>query len=85
MKRNIMLVVLVVLIGFAGFVYTRAYSQTSTKNYTVKLYSGGTVVGTWQSFQVGSGDRESITFYIGSQTFPHQVTISGTFSVEQTQ
>ena len=85
MKRSIILITIVVIIGFVSFFYSSANSQPNTKNYTVKLYSGGTVVGTWQSFQVGNNDKESITFFIGSQTFPHQVTICGTYSVEQTQ
>ncbi|MFA5832033.1 MAG: hypothetical protein WDA22_01020 [Bacteroidota bacterium] len=85
MKRKLILVALVCSIAFAVVIFTTAHSQVGTKNYTVKLYSAGKVVETWQSYQIGGGDRESITFYVGSLTYPRQVTISGTFSVEQTQ
>lgn len=71
------------LLSFPILFYTNANSQVGTKNYTVKLYSAGVVVGTWQAHQIGTGDRETISFYIGSRTYPRKVTIAGTFSIEE--
>ena len=85
MKRKLVLVSLICTIALAVVFFTTARSQGGAKNYTIKLYSAGRVVETWQSYQIGGGDRETITFYVGSLTHPRQVTISGTFSVEQTQ
>jgi hypothetical protein len=85
MKRNIILVSLILLIVLGTVVITSADPQLGTKSYTVKLYSAGNVVGTWQAFQIGGGDKQSVSFFVGSQTNPRLVTISGTFSVEQTQ
>ena len=86
MKRWIILFSTLCTIALAIILFSAtAQSQIGTKSYTVKLYSAGTVVGTWQAFQLGGGDKESISFFVGSQSFPRLVTISGTFSVEQTQ
>ncbi len=85
MKRSLLILSLICSIALAFIIYNNANSQTSFKNYTITLYSGGRTVGTWQSFQILENTSQSASFYIGSQTFPKKVSISGTYSVEQTQ
>lgn len=85
MKRKLFIASFICSVALAFFLYTNASSQTSFKSYTITLYSGGRSVGTWQSFQVLDNGSESVSFYIGSQTFPKKVTVRGTYSVEQTQ
>ncbi len=85
MKRSIIVISLLCSIAMAALLYTNAQSQTSFKSFTVTLYSGGRSVGTWESFQIADKGKDFVTFYIGSQPFPKTVTISGTYSIEQTQ
>ena len=85
MKNKIVIAALLCTIALSIAVVTRLQSQNIVKSYSVKLYSGGTVVGSWQANQIGESGGESLTFFIGSQTFPKQVKIRGTYSVEQIQ
>lgn len=85
MKRKLIVLSAVCTIALAFIFYTNAHSQTSFKNYTITLYSGGKSVGSWQSFQILESNSQSASFYIGSQTFPKKVSINGTYCVEQTQ
>ncbi len=82
MKAKLLVSLLFIILA-GVFIITKSNSQVGTKQYVVKLYAGDKVVGTWDSYAIGNSDGQSITFFVGSQTYPQQVRISGTFSVEQ--
>ena len=75
-------------IGFAVltvaiFVFTRSYSQSQPKHYTVRLYAADKLVGSWEALDWGTVDGQTISFTVGNRSFPTRVRVSGTFSVEE--
>ena len=85
MKKKLIFSSAILLAALIIFMVTGSSSQVGTKQYTVNLYSGGRVVATWNAHSIARTEGETLTFFIGSETYPHQVTINGTFSVEQIQ
>jgi hypothetical protein len=77
----VLIVIVVFAVGIAAW-STNAPAQSVDRKAIVKLYSGDKVVGTWEAISLGSPDGESLVFTIGSSSFPKQVRISGTYSVE---
>jgi hypothetical protein len=67
------------------FLTARTRSQSLSKRYVIKLYSGDKVVATWEARDFGRVDGESLAFSVGSDIYPRQVRINGTYSVEESE
>ncbi|MFA6541267.1 MAG: hypothetical protein WCT99_06650 [Bacteroidota bacterium] len=83
MKKKLIFSSALLLAALIVFMVSGSTSQVGTHQYTVNLYSGGRVVATWDAHAIARNEGETLTFFVGSETYPHQVTINGTFSVEQ--
>jgi hypothetical protein len=55
------------------------------KIFTVRLYSGEKLMGSWQAIGEGLVDGDSYVFNTASTLEPRMVRIQGTYSVEQVQ
>lgn len=85
MKTKLIIACTVCIIAVIAIVTTTSFSQSQPKTYTVKLYSGDTVVGTWTAIDWPQVDGYTLTFSIGHRNIPKRVRINGTYSVEEMQ
>lgn len=83
MKVKIIILVGILILSFTVFLTTRTTSQSFTKRYIVKLYSGEKVIASWEAHEPGRVEGESLAFSTGSDLHPRQVRICGTYSVEE--
>lgn len=77
------IIIAIVVIAVAAFVAAPLLSQSQPKRYVVKLYSGDKMVGTWEAFDFGRLDGQTLVIAYGDRKFPTRLRISGTFSVEE--
>lgn len=85
MKTKLIILSTVCIIAVAAILATTSYSQSQPKTYTVKLYSGAAVVGTWTAIDWPTADGYTLTFNVGHKINPKRMRISGTYSVEEMQ
>ena len=83
MKRKFFVIVVVLISGLTILSITRISSQSQPKQYRVKLYSGGTVVSTWEALDLGNVDQQTLIFRVGDRKYPRSVRITGTYSIEE--
>jgi hypothetical protein len=83
MEKKSLIAVGFIAMALAIFIYTTSFSQSQPKRYTVKLYSGGTLVQTWDGFDFGTMNENTLVFSVGDRHYPTRVRINGTFSVEE--
>lgn len=86
MKRTFLAVAAVAVFATLILFYSNAHAQAmSYSTFTVRQYSGGKLVGEWQSFRVLETNEHTCSFYVGTSTTYRKVVVSGTYSVEQVQ
>jgi hypothetical protein len=85
MKTKLFIACTVCIIAVVAIVTTTSFSQSQPKTYTVKLYSGESVVGTWTAIDWPTTDGYTLAFSVGHRSTPKRVRISGTYSVEEMQ
>ncbi len=85
MKAKLFVACAVCIIVIVAVVTTTSFSQSQPKTYTVKLYSGDAVVGTWTAIDWPSVDGYTLTFNVGHRINPKRMRINGTYSVEEVQ
>jgi hypothetical protein len=83
MKTFIVTIITLVVLGFAGSELAVSNPPGYNKKCIVKLYSGSTVVGTWEALNFGQVEGETLVFTIGNDINPKKVRISGPWSVEE--
>lgn len=83
MKKNLVIGTIILLLGIAAVGIATPSPTQITKRYVVKLYSGNTVVGTWEALGAGQVEGTTFVFSIGNDISPRKVRISGTWSIEE--
>lgn len=83
MKRKYLMSIAIAIIIVGGLLFSISSSQSQPKHYIVKLYSGDSVVGTWNALDWGTVDGQTLVFTVGERHNPTRVRINGTFSVEE--
>jgi hypothetical protein len=78
-----LLAVLVILFVCAAVFSTATPTPQYSKRCVVKLYSGNTVVASWDALGFGQIEGETLVFTIGNDISPKKVRISGTWSIEE--
>jgi hypothetical protein len=83
MRRSLVALVLLALVAAAGTALRAgsAAAVVSSDTWTVRLYSGGEVVGTWEALDLGRVEGESLVFPVEDGVGTRQVRIAGTWSV----
>jgi hypothetical protein len=87
MKFKVIIILVLVLAGLVTISYTKLSSRSFDKRYSVKLYAGDKVVGTWVARNFGTIEGTTLTFSVGNDMDinTQQVRICGTYSVEEIQ
>lgn len=82
MKKRFLAGSIILLVCAAVFSTATPPPQYS-KRCVVKLYSGNTVVASWDALGFGQLEGETLVFTIGNDISPKKVRISGTWSIEE--
>ncbi|MBI2429449.1 MAG: hypothetical protein HYV29_11770 [Ignavibacteriales bacterium] len=85
MKTKLFIASAICIFAVVAIVTTTSFSQSQPKTYTVKLYSGDNVVGTWTAIDWPIADGYTLVFSVGHRSTPKRVRINGTYSVEELQ
>lgn len=83
MKKNIVIAVIILLTGIVVYSIAAPTPPQYKKLCVVKLYSGNTVVATWDALSFGQVEGETLVFTVGNDISPKKVRISGTWSIEE--
>ncbi|MFA6439413.1 MAG: hypothetical protein WCX28_08900 [Bacteriovoracaceae bacterium] len=83
MKKNLVTDTIVFLLCVAVFSSATPTPVQYNKRCVVKLYSGTSVVATWDALGFGQLEGETLVFTVGSDISPKKVRISGTWSIEE--
>jgi hypothetical protein len=83
MKKKLFIGTIILVLGIAALSIATPSPTQLTKRYVVKLYSGNSVVGTWEALGAGQVEGTTFVFTIGNDISPKKVRISGTWSIEE--
>jgi hypothetical protein len=83
MRKSIVIGVIVFLLGVAVYSIATPVPPQYNKRCVVKLYSGNTVVATWDALGFGQVEGQTLIFTVGNDISPKKVRISGTWSIEE--
>jgi hypothetical protein len=87
MKTKLSFAFILIAAALLVILNTRSSSQSLTRYYIVKLYSGEKVIGTWQSRDIGKVEGGSLTFVVKGDfdITARAVRIQGVYTVEEFQ
>ncbi len=85
MKIKLTVIFIIIVVSLSVFFYTKSSSQSISRYFIVKLYSGEKVIGTWRSIELGRIDGQTLTFTVKGDfdTEARQVRIQGNYTVEE--
>jgi hypothetical protein len=87
MKTKFCFALVLIVAILLVIINAQSSSQSLTRYYIVKLYSGEKVIGTWQSRDIGKVEGESLTFVVKGDfdINARTVRIQGVYTVEEIQ
>lgn len=83
MRKNLIIASLVLIICLVVFGTASPTPPQYNKRCVVKLYSGNSVVATWEALGFGQIEGQTLVFSVGNDISPKKVRISGTWSIEE--